>query len=259
MTDRVSYLGHATILLEIGATRILTDPVLTGRIMFIRRVGGVVPGRQISIGGVLISHAHQDHLHRASLRRVDRDTPIVAPVGLGSLITRWGFESVVELPVDGTVRLGDVSVTAVPAVHSGYRPPSGPRAEAIGYLVQGPGVTIYFAGDTDLFEGMSGLGDPGIDLALLPVWGWGPRLGAGHLDPERAAEAVARLRPRVAIPIHWGTLWPVAVRWRRHQLTEPPLAFAREVERRGIPSQVVILAPGESAELPGTTPSAGDA
>jgi L-ascorbate metabolism protein UlaG (beta-lactamase superfamily) len=97
---------------------------------------------------------------------------------------------------------------------------------------------------------MHDLGERGIDVALLPVWGWGPRLGPGHLDPTRAAEAVARLRPRVAIPIHWGTLWPMAMRWRRHRLSEPPLQLADEVRRRNLPVRIVILAPGEALELP---------
>jgi L-ascorbate metabolism protein UlaG (beta-lactamase superfamily) len=148
------------------------------------------------------------------------------------------------------VAFGPVTVRAVPAVHSGTRPLSGPRGEAIGFLVSSRERTVYFAGDTDLFDGMHDLGDSGIDVALLPVWGWGPRLGPGHLDPTRAAEAVARLRPRVAIPIHWGTLWPMAMRWRRHRLSEPPLQLADEVRRRNLPVRVVILAPGEALELP---------
>jgi L-ascorbate metabolism protein UlaG (beta-lactamase superfamily) len=250
MTDHVRFLGHATVMLDIAEHRILTDPVLTERVLFIRRVTSELPSTPESPAAVLISHAHQDHLHLPSMKLLPHDLPIVVPVGLGPLVRRWGFEEVVELAVGVEVAFGPVTVRAVPAVHSGTRPPSGPRAEAIGFLVSGGGHTVYFAGDTDLFDGMEELAEHGIDVALLPVWGWGPRLGPGHLNPERAAEAVARLRPSVAIPIHWGTLWPIAMRWRRHRLSEPPLQLAEEVRRRNLPARVVILSPGESVDLP---------
>ncbi|HEX5040366.1 MAG TPA: MBL fold metallo-hydrolase [Candidatus Limnocylindria bacterium] len=250
MSDRVRYLGHATVLLEMGDHAILTDPVLTERVLFIRRVTSELPAAPDSPAAVLISHAHQDHLHLPSMKLLARDLPVVVPVGLGRLVQGWGFASVTELAVDAEIGFGPITVRAVPAIHSGTRPPSGPHAEAIGFLVSGGGRTVYFAGDTDLFDGMDDLGERGIDLALLPVWGWGPRLGPGHLNPERAAEAVARLRPTVAIPIHWGTLWPVGMRWRRHRLSEPPIQLAEAVRRRNLPSRVVILPPGDALDLP---------
>ncbi len=80
---------------------------------------------------------------------------------------------------------------------------SGSRATPIGYLAQGAR-SVYFAGDTDLFEQMEQLRGR-VDVALLPIWGWGPTLGPGHLDPERAAQAAATIAPKIAIPIHWGT------------------------------------------------------
>ena len=247
--DRVHYLGHATVLLELANQRILTDPVLTGRIAFIRRAHGAPPGLSSQPDVVLISHGHHDHLHRASLRLVAPDVPIVAPVGLGALIRRWGFERVEELAVHEATKVGEATITAVRADHSGFRPPSGPQGEAIGFVVAGGGRTVYFAGDTDLIPEMADIGRDGLDVALLPVWGWGPRLGPGHLDPVRAAEAVGMLRPDVAIPIHWGTLWPIAMRWRRHQLTEPPLRMAEAVAALGLDSKVVILPPGDAYDL----------
>ena len=248
--SRIRYLGHATVVIDLGDTRILTDPILTGRVMFIRRVTDTMPSPPRRPDAVLVSHGHLDHLHRPSMALLRRETPIIVPVGLGTLVRGWGFRQVTELRVGEEIALGTVSVTAVPAVHSGMRPPSGPRAEAMGFLLRGDGTTVYFAGDTDLFDEMHELARVGIDVALLPVWGWGPRLGAGHLDPERAAEAVERLRPATVIPIHWGTLWPIAMRWHRHRLTEPPLELADAVARRGLPARVVVLQPGETLELP---------
>jgi L-ascorbate metabolism protein UlaG (beta-lactamase superfamily) len=246
----VAYLGHATVLIELSGVQLLTDPVLTGGVVtFIRRVSSA-PGTELGrTRVVLVSHGHHDHLHRASLRHLDRDVPVIVPVGLGALVTRWGHREVVELPVGVTYDVGEVRVTAVHADHSGFRPPLGPRAAAVGYVIEDGDRRIYFAGDTDLYPGMADLAPAGLDLALLPVWGWGPNLGAGHLDPERAASAVALLAPRMAIPIHWGTLWPMALRWRRSRLVDPPARFADAVARLAPETRVVVLAPGEALDL----------
>ncbi|MDQ2943846.1 MAG: MBL fold metallo-hydrolase, partial [Candidatus Dormibacteraeota bacterium] len=90
-----------------------------------------------------------------------------------------------------------------------------------------------------------------VDVALIPVWGWGPRLGAGHLDPARGAEAVRLIRPRLAIPIHWGTFYPFELaRFWPKPLADPPLDFAREVARVAPDTAVRVLAPGEAMDLP---------
>ncbi len=245
----VSYYGHATVGIELAGVQVLTDPMLTQGVAIIRRVGARPEVARDVTRLVLISHAHHDHLHRESLRRAGSNIRLVVPVGLGAFVSGWGFGDVTELPVGASFRHGEVAITAVRAVHSGHRVPFGPSAEAIGYVITGGGRTIYFAGDTDLFDEMADIGSLGLDLALLPVWGWGPRLGPGHLNPARAAEAVEILRPTLAVPIHWGTLWPIAMRWRRHALTEPPLEFVAEVERRTLDSRVAILAPGETLDL----------
>jgi L-ascorbate metabolism protein UlaG (beta-lactamase superfamily) len=81
------------------------------------------------------------------------------------------------------------------------------------------------------------------------VWGWGPSLGSGHLDPERAAEALALLRPRLAVPIHWGTLFPRIVPDRRQRLSDPPHELARAAARLAPDVEVRVLAPGEGIDL----------
>ena len=178
---------------------------------------------------VLISHLHWDHLDVPSLRALGMDTPIIVPAGAGSWLSGIGFTGVREMAVGDDLAVGDIVIEAVPAFHSAFRPPAGPTADPLGYMVRGSR-SIYFAGDTDLFDGMAALARPGeeIDVALLPVWGWGPVLGRGrHLDPERAAEALRLIRPRAAVPIHWGTYWPHAMgRVLPARLVEPPAAFA---------------------------------
>jgi L-ascorbate metabolism protein UlaG (beta-lactamase superfamily) len=245
----IRFLGHATVLIDLGGSHFLTDPVLTDRVLFIRRVAETIKVPPADPRAVLISHAHHDHLHQPSMSLLPRDLPVFVPHGLGRLVARWGFTSVTEMRVGHESMVGDVRVTAVPAVHSGRREPTGPTADTLGFVVAGEGRTVYFAGDTDLFDGMEALGSQGIDVALMPVWGWGPRLGPGHLDPERAAEAVARVRPTVVLPIHWGTLWPMAMWWRRARLVDPPIRLADEVRRRGLASRVEVIAPGGTFDL----------
>jgi L-ascorbate metabolism protein UlaG (beta-lactamase superfamily) len=143
-------------------------------------------------------------------------------------------------------------VRAVAAEHDGRRHPVGQPIAALGYVIEAPGQRIYFAGDTDLYDGLAELADPPLDVALLPIWGWGPSLGPGHLDPERAAHAVALLAPRIVVPIHWGTFLPIGTR-QRALLTSPIEEFQDRM--RGSSVRVAALAPGEALELgSGTTP-----
>lgn len=154
-----------------------------------------------------------------------------------------------EIQLGETVTIGDVEVTGVPAVHDGYRDRHrGREIVPLGYVIRKSGRTVYFAGDTDLFPGMSELGP--LDLALLPVWGWGVSVGAGHLDPQRAARALEMLRPRLAVPIHWGTFYPLGLRRLRPEpLSEPPLEFARLAKRLAPGVEVRVLEPGSETDL----------
>jgi L-ascorbate metabolism protein UlaG (beta-lactamase superfamily) len=245
----VRFLGHATVLVDLGGSHILTDPVLTDRVLFIRRVAEAITAPPTEPRAILISHAHHDHLHQPSMSRFPRDLPVFVPRGLGRVVARWGFGSVTEMRAGDEAAIGGVTVTAVPALHSGRREPAGPTGDTLGFVIAGEGRTVYFAGDTDLFDEMEAIGSRGIDVALIPVWGWGPRLGPGHLDPERAAEAVARIRPTVVIPIHWGTLWPLAMWWRRRRLVDPPIRLAREVRRRDLRARVEVIEPGGTFDL----------
>jgi L-ascorbate metabolism protein UlaG (beta-lactamase superfamily) len=210
----------------------------------VRRV--VAKPRPISpVDAVLISHVHYDHLDFASLRRV-RAERIVVPRRAGRLFARRWLGDVVELGLGEQVSIGSVEVVATHAEHKARRLIGG-EIPALGYLISGS-VRVYFPGDTDLFPEMTDL-RPGLDVALLPVAGWGPRLGPGHLDPAGAAEALRLLKPRVAIPIHWGTYRRVGLNRDPAILREPAEAFARLAAETAPDVDVRILAPGESAEI----------
>ena len=197
---------------------------------------------------VLISHLHWDHLDVPSLRDLGRDTPVFVPAGAGPWMGSAGFTHVREMAVGESADVGAVVVRAVPAVHSGYRPPLGPTAPPLGFVVRGSR-SVYFAGDTDLFDGMGQLGEP-IDIALIPVWGWGPTLGRGlHLDPLRAAQSLRLIRPRAAVPIHWGTYWPHALgRVFPERLVEPPAAFVEYAAELAPDVQTAPTAVGDVVE-----------
>ena len=140
---------------------------------------------------------------------------------------------------------GGLRVRAIHADHSGSRMPWNSSAETLGFVVEGS-QSFYYAGDTDLFDEMAELG-PGIDLALIPVWGWGPKLGEGHLDPLRAAKAVELIGPRVAVPVHWGGYLPAGMAKRRPDLlSEPPRKFRRIVEESAqTDARVELIEPGD--------------
>ncbi|HEX4898199.1 MAG TPA: MBL fold metallo-hydrolase [Candidatus Limnocylindrales bacterium] len=215
----IEFVGHATVLVALDTVRLLTDPALQSTIGPLRRTGGLPVPVPPDVDAVLISHLHLDHLDLPSLDRLGRDRKLVVPRGAARWLRTRGFADVEELGPGETTSVGGVRVRAVRARHGGFRPPVGPTAAAIGYVLEGSR-TVYFAGDTGLFDGMADLRGS-IDVALLPVGGWGPtRSSARHLDPTDAARAAGLIRPRVSVPIHWGTYWPMGFgwirRWGRH-------------------------------------------
>jgi L-ascorbate metabolism protein UlaG (beta-lactamase superfamily) len=247
--DRIAFLGHSTVQIDLDGASLLTDPLLRDRVAHLRRYAPA-PGPQAAPGvsAVLLSHAHQDHLDLPSLRELGSDTPMFVPPGAGAWLQRRGFTAVTELGVGEEAVLGDVTVAAVPADHDGRRYPLGPRSDSVGYLVRGSR-KVYFAGDTGVFDRMSELAGA-LDFALLPVAGWGRTLGPGHMDALDAARATRLLRPRVAIPIHWGTFRPIGRSERGLMIGERPAREFEEHVRDLEPAcDVRILAPGEEIGL----------
>jgi L-ascorbate metabolism protein UlaG (beta-lactamase superfamily) len=254
--DGVTYVGHATVLLRLAGMRFLTDPLLTERLIHLRRqVPLALDALAEPVDAVLISHLHHDHLHVASLRRIDRRATMVVPRGAGRIVGELGFHDVRELEPGDAIEVGAVTVTAVHAEHDDRRHPGGPHAPPLGYVLQPAGATgadlrWWFAGDTDVHDGMQDLAP--LDLALVPVWGWGPTLGDGHMDPVAAARAVALVRARQAIPIHWGTYFPTGLAGRyADRLRDPPHEFVRWAAELAPACTVSVLAPGESLSLGG--------
>ena len=242
--QELTWIGHSTVLVELEGVRLLTDPLLRNRVAHLRRLQPVVLDALGRIDAVLISHGHYDHLDVASLRSLDAGIPVVAPRGLAPVLRRAGRASILEVDEGDEIPFGDLVVQATPAEHSGR--PGLRTANALGFIIRGP-TSVYFAGDTDIFDDMAELGP--VDVALVPVWGWGSTIGIGHLDPRRAAQAVAHLHARIAVPIHWGTYRPLHQREGVY-LTEPPLEFRREAAELAPETRVEVLGLGETLELP---------
>jgi L-ascorbate metabolism protein UlaG (beta-lactamase superfamily) len=246
MSVRVTWWGHATMLVEDGA-RVLTDPVLTAPFRYLRRRAGVKPDATLLRPDVvLISHLHGDHLHLPSLRRLPVGTLVVVPRGAGGLLAGLDV-TIQEVEVGDQVHVADVRVLTVHAQHDGGRSRvSRVRGSAVGYVIKGSART-YFAGDTGRFGGMAELAP--VDVALIPVGGWGPTLGRGdgHLDPEQAAEALSLLRPSVAVPMHYGTFWPRLISWfRPERFSQPAQQFAERAKTVAPDVDVRVLPPASS-------------
>lgn len=257
MPVEITWWGHATCTVEDSGTRVLTDPLFARRLAHLRRRRGAPPLPEAAVADIaLVSHLHADHLHVPSLARLAPGTRLVVPRGaprqvpglrkLGHLLLR-------EVVPGDEVRVGDLVVRVVPARHDGRRLPFGPhRSPALGFVIDGEART-YFAGDTGLFESMAKEVGP-VDVALLPVGGWGPYLGDGHLDAGRAAQALALLAPRSAVPVHYGTYWPIGLdAVRPHEFHAPGEEFVRLAASRAPDVAVHRLGHGESVR-PGGTP-----
>ncbi|MER7820571.1 MBL fold metallo-hydrolase [Streptomyces sp. NPDC096153] len=250
MAVEVTWWGHATCTVEDSGVRVLTDPLFVGRLAHLRRRRGQLPPAEAAVAdAVVVSHLHSDHLHLPSLARLAPGTRLIVPRGAPRAVPglrRLGGLRIVEVAPGDEVAVADLRVRAVPAAHDGRRLPVGRhRSPALGFVIHGAART-YFAGDTGLFDGMAAAVGP-VDVALLPVGGWGPFLGHGHLDPDRAARARAALAPRSAVPVHYGTYWPIGMdAVRPHEFHSPGDEFVRKAARLAPEVAVHRLGHGES-------------
>jgi len=199
----LTWWGHSSVELRMDGVRLVADPLLR------RHVGPLASSghrpRDLDVDLVLLSHLHRDHTDLPSVRRFGRRTTVVAPPGGRDLVGRRARGPVTELMVGESLRVGDVAVVAVPALHDGRRHVGGVEGQAVGYLVVGTQV-FYLAGDTDMYDGMADLSRTAgrsVDVAVLPVSGWGlnvsdPRSSAESARTKRSAPRGARTSCRSA-------------------------------------------------------------
>jgi L-ascorbate metabolism protein UlaG (beta-lactamase superfamily) len=245
---RLTWLGHASVVLELDGVRLLTDPLLRSRAGPLRRRGPVpTPDQVADLDAVLISHLHHDHAELTSLRLLP-DLPLLTGPPCAAFLVKRRLQGV-DLD-DSWYAVGDsgVQVRLVRADHHSRKMPHRPN-DAYGHLVRGPAFRIWLAGDTSLYPEMADLpelaGGP-LDLAVVPIGGWGPRLSGGHMDPEQAARACAVVEARAAVPYHWGTFHVPSQRdTPRGWMDQPGPAFAAALAEHAPACEARVLRPGE--------------
>jgi len=247
---RVTFLGHSSTLVSMNGMNILTDPHLGRHIMFFLWRKSALPLRIKNLpplNVVLISHGHYDHLDLPTLRKLPREIPVVAAPGLETILRLAGRRQVVTLREWESQSFGKIEITAVPAQHFMGRPPFFPASKYQGYIIEGD-ATVYFAGDSAIFDGMSEIGWKwDIDVALLPIGAYEPpSFRRHHMSPEDAVEAGRRLRAKAIVPIHWG-----AFKLSLEPMSEPVPRLRRAAAQAGCASSVKILSPGESVSVLG--------
>ena len=249
---RLTWIGHSTVLLEVGGRRFLTDPFLRDRLGPLRRRGPSVDIDAIgNVDAVLLSHAHPDHFDRWSIRRLEGDPLMIVPMGLGKTVERMGFAAH-ELAEGERTDVGGIGITAVPAHHGRW--PRHRSAITLGYLVQAsppstPSPSVYFAGDTSAFAGLQSLAGR-VDVALLPIGSWGPHSAPWHLGPRGAARLADTIGARVVVPIHWGTLYPAGLaRVWGGPLDKPAVRFQGACAELAPSTELRVLAPGEGTTV----------
>ena len=260
-----TWVGHATVLLQLGALNVLTDPVWGDRASPLRWIGPrrlTPPGLAFDalppIDIVLLSHNHYDHLDAPSVRRIAKrfpDASWLCPLRLGELLRSFGVRHVAERDWWQTVGAPGFMATCTPARHFSAR---GLRDSGdtlwCGWTIAADGVRVYFAGDTALhpeFAAIAANTGP-FDLLMLPIGAYEPRwfMESLHMNPEdaieayRALTAVSAARPP-CLALHWGTF-----RLTDEPVEEPPARFAQRWQAAGFPDQANwTLAVGETRRL----------
>ncbi len=244
---KLTFVGHSTVLLESETHSVLTDPVFSSRVLMAKRKVPLTldPGRISQPSVVVISHAHFDHCDIPSFKYFESGVPIIVPIGLGHLLSKFIKNPIVELEHGSCYEVAEgLKVTAFPVTHHGFRLSGFSYRRCNGYWIELGGKTIFFPGDTAYRNDFKAFQNP--DLALLPIAPCKPIwfMKRNHLDPESALQVLSDLGAKRMVPIHWGIF----------QLGLEPLGTSIErlrslVSERNLSDRVSILNPGEGDVL----------
>ena len=247
---RVTWLGHASFLVQLEGVSLLIDPLLRDHIFPRIPRNGAPPlpiDRLPKIDATLVTHAHFDHLDLPSVRAARART--IAGEGNARTL-RGAVPEVTELNWWHSTEVGPVKVHFVPSHHWSRRGLNDVN-EALwgGFVIEGRGARIYHSGDTAYFDGFKLIGErfPGIDTALLPIGAYDPAwfMERQHMNPEQAVQAHVDLGAREMVAMHWGTY-----KLTDEPLLEPPERARAEWTRRALPERALhILAIGEQLRV----------
>lgn len=239
----ITWIGHASFLIQTTRHNLLIDPNWANWLLVIRRLrhAGIALHDLPNIDFVLITHAHFDHLHRPTLRRIAAREPIFVPHGVGDLVHDLGFQRVHEMRWWESWEIRGLTITFTPAKHWGARRLLDRHRGYGGFALQWHGRTLYHAGDTAWFDGFQEIGrklKP--EIALLPIGAYeNPSSRDHHISPEQAVEAFRELGASTLIPMHFGTY---RMSYERHH--EPPQRLMNAAARAGILPRVRFLTEG---------------
>jgi L-ascorbate metabolism protein UlaG (beta-lactamase superfamily) len=242
---KVTWIGHASFLIQTGGQNILVDPNWAHWMAFVKRVRH--PGLSLDalppIHLVLVTHAHYDHLHLRTLRKVSAGQPIIVPRGVGRVVRAAGFGEIIEMDLWQQVQVGSLKITFTPSKHWGARNVHDVHKGFGGFIIENElGRTVYHCGDSAYFDGFREIGSRHkINVALLPIGAYEAMSGrAVHMNPEEALAAFADLQADHLVPMHYGT-FPLG----GEPLAEPLERFIAGASTIGIESKVEILGEGE--------------
>lgn len=230
---KITFIGHATFLLELEGEAILTDPNFSQKVLGLPRhqAPGLRPEELPPLKAIAVSHGHYDHLDIFSYKYFPLQTPIVAPTGLGGFFQKFLPNPVTEIAPWGEHRVGNVQVFSVPVKHQGFRLSGLTYRGTTGFLFKVGDTSILFPGDTAYSEHFSEIAKAHkVDIALLPIGAYEPRwfMKKRHMNPEEALQAFSDLQARVMIPYHWGSFKLSAespqapLEWLQKILSEKP-------------------------------------
>jgi N-acyl-phosphatidylethanolamine-hydrolysing phospholipase D len=255
--DTLTWIGHATALLQIDGVNILTDPVFSERaspFTFIGPKRRVPPGLALDelphIDVVLISHSHYDHLDTASVQALNAQPggpPVfLVPLGIKAWLAGKGITNAQEFDWSDETTVSGLDFWFVPATHWSARSLTD-RNETLwgGWVIKTPKgaarpLSVYFAGDTGYSGDFRRLGAAFgcFDLALIPIGAYAPRwfMGPQHVDPQQAVQIFQDIHAKKAIGIHWGTF-----ELTDEPLDEPPQKLAEAVHDAGLPDDAFTV------------------
>ncbi|MER3458135.1 MAG: metal-dependent hydrolase [Chloroflexota bacterium] len=227
MSTKVTWLGHATLLIEVNGTRLLIDPFLS------ENPQATIEPEEVQANYILISHGHFDHVADALAVARRTGATVISNFEICTWFNKQGYENTHPQHIGGGFNYPFGRVKLTLALHGSTLPDGTSGGNPCGFLLYLQGKKIYHAADTGLFGDMRLIGEEGIDLAVLPI---GDNFTMG---PDDALRAVKLIQPRVVIPIHYNT-WEL--------IAQDPQAWKQRVESE-TQARCVVLNPGESYTL----------
>lgn len=239
----ITWIGHASFLIQFTDLNVLIDPNFANWLFLLKRIrrSGLKIEHLPPIDLVLLTHAHFDHFHKPTLRRLPHPKIGVMPWGVGDLAHNLGFSRVIELDWWESFSHKDWKVTFTPSKHWGARVLGDHHRGYGGFVLEHQGRRIYHAGDSAYFEGFQEIGRHLVpEIALLPIGAYHPEsFRHVHMGPDEAVKAFKELGATQLVPMHYGTF-----KLSFEELDEPPRWLQRIAAEEKLSHRVRILEEG---------------